>query len=76
MFFIVATKRLYFGFVLKTVLIIQRYFIAEQCLHRAKVFSASHTIPPMNRLLVHKKLGGDTAGTADPNRPKGPAGLG
>ena len=27
--------------------------------------------PPARRLGVHKKLGGDTAGTADPNCPKG-----
>ncbi|KAK2518109.1 hypothetical protein Q9966_014424 [Columba livia] len=42
-----------------------------QCLHRVKVFSASHSTPPVgSRLGVHKKLGGDTARTADPNRPK------
>ena len=44
---------------------------AEQCLHRVKAFSASHTTPPASRLGVHEKLGGDTAGTADPNCPKG-----
>jgi len=26
-----------------------------------------HTTPPVSRLGVHQKLGGDTAGTADPN---------
>ena len=41
--------------------------IAEQCLHGVKVFSASQTALPVRRLGVHKKLGGDTAGTADPN---------
>jgi len=35
-----------------------------------KVFSASHTTLPASRLGVHQKLGGDTAGTADPNCPK------
>ena len=39
--------------------------------YSVKAFSASHTIPPVRRLGVHKKLGGDTAGTADPNWPKG-----
>ncbi|KAK4810900.1 hypothetical protein QYF61_013308 [Mycteria americana] len=45
--------------------------IAEQCLHSVKAFSAPHTAPPASRLGVHKKLGGDTAGRADPNGPKG-----
>lgn len=35
-----------------------------------KAFSASHPTPP-RRLGVHKELGGDTAGTAAPNWPKG-----
>ena len=43
------------------------FVVAEQCLHRAKGFAASHTTPPVSRLGVHKELGGDTAGTADPN---------
>jgi len=30
-------------------------------------FSAPHTTPPASRLGVHKKLGENTAGTADPN---------
>jgi len=42
----------------------------EQCLHRAKVFSASHSTPPASGLGVHEKVGGDAAGTADPNWPK------
>jgi len=46
--------------------------LAEQCLHRVKVFSAPHTTgPPASRLGMNKKLGGDTAGTADPSGPKG-----
>jgi len=40
--------------------------IAEQCLHRVKAFSAAHITPPVSRLSMHKELGGDTAGTADP----------
>lgn len=36
--------------------------MAKQCLHRAKVFSVSHTSPPASRTGVHKKLGGTTAG--------------
>jgi len=39
---------------------------AEQCLHGIKAFSASYTTPPPSRLGVHKKLGGDTAGTTIP----------
>ena len=67
-FFTVASMGLCFGFVLETGLIIQGCLvIAEQCLHRVKAFSASHPTPPASRLGVHKKLGGDTAGTADPN---------
>ena len=34
-------------------------------------FSASHPTPPASRLGLHKKLGVDAAGTADPNWPKG-----
>ena len=68
-FFIVASMGLCFGFVLETVLITQRDVLvtAEHCSHRAKVFSASHPTPPARRPGVHKKLGGDPAGTADPN---------
>jgi len=39
--------------------------------YRVKAFPASHTTPPGSRLGVHKKLGGDKAGTADPSGPKG-----
>ena len=39
----------------------------ERCLHRAKAFSASRTALPAGWLRVHKKLGGDTDGTGDPN---------
>jgi len=34
--------------------------------HRVKAFSASYPTPPVSGLGVHKKLGGGTAGTADP----------
>ena len=36
-----------------------------------KAFSVLALSPTVSRLVVHKKLGGDTAGTADPNGPKG-----
>lgn len=42
-------------------------FISEQLLHRVKTLSALQPIPPASRPWVHKKLGGDTAGTAHPN---------
>jgi len=38
---------------------------------RVKAVSAAHTALATSKLEVHKKLGGDTARTADPNRPKG-----
>ena len=41
--------------------------IAEQSLHSIKAFSAPHASPPESRVGVHKKFGGDTAGTADPS---------
>ena len=41
--------------------------MAGQGLHSVKAFSASHATPPARRLGVPKELGGDTAGTADPN---------
>ena len=44
--------------------------VAKQCLYQVKDFSASHA-QPARRLEGHKELGGDTAGTADPNCPKG-----
>jgi len=47
------------------------FVIAKQYLDRVKASSASHTTLSARRLDLHKKLGGDTAGTADPNRPKG-----
>lgn len=58
-----------FGFLPKTVLILHTdvLVIAEQCLHSAKAFSAAHAAPAARGLGVHEKLGGDTAGTADPN---------
>ena len=46
--------------------------VVEQCLHGAKAFSASRTTPAASSLGgKHKKLAGDTARTADLNRPKG-----
>lgn len=42
--------------------------IAEQYLHRIKDFSGPHTSPPERTLGVHKELGEDTSGTADPKR--------
>ena len=70
-FFIVASMGLCFGFVLKTVLILiiqgDVFVTTEQCLHSIKPFPASHPTPPVSNLGVHKNLGGDTAGTADPN---------
>ena len=42
-----------------------------QCLPSIKAFFASHTASPESRLGVQKKLGGDTAGTADFSWPKG-----
>ena len=41
--------------------------IVEQCLRRAKAFSASRTALPVGWLRVHKELGGDTDRTGDPN---------
>lgn len=40
---------------------------AEQCLHQAKAFTAPHTTTPVSEMEVHKKLGGNTGRTADPN---------
>jgi len=45
--------------------------VAEQCLHSIKTFSLSHSAPtPATRQTVGKKLGADTARTADMNGPK------
>lgn len=40
--------------------------VAEQHLHKAKDFSASHADLSVRSLGVHQELGGDTARTADP----------
>ena len=45
--------------------------IAEQRLRGVRGCSAPHPALPASRLGVHKELGGGTAGTADPNCPKG-----
>lgn len=39
--------------------------IAEQGTDSTRAFSASQAALPVSRLGVHKKLGGDTASTAD-----------
>lgn len=41
----------------------------KQCLHKVKVSSAPHPIPPVRRLWVHKEVGGDTQDKW-PNWPK------
>lgn len=51
-----------FGVVTKIVLV--RHGCFSCCLHRVKAFSVPHTTPPVRRLEVHKKLGGDAAQTA------------
>ena len=67
-FFLVAGIVLCFGFSLRRTLITQDVLVtAEQCLHKVRAFSAPHTTPPVSRLEVHKKLGGDMARTADPS---------
>ena len=43
------------------------WLLLSPALPRAKGFSAPHPTPPARRLGGHKELGGDTAGTADPN---------
>jgi len=40
-------------------------------LNPVKAFSVPYAAPPMSGLGVGRKLGGDTAGTADPSQPKG-----
>lgn len=51
-----------FEFVVNTVLITQSFVIAEQGLHRT--FCTSTLV---RKLVGHGRLGGDTAGTGDPN---------
>lgn len=56
---------------METLLIIQGCFgIFEQCLHRAKAFSACQPTPLVSRMGVHKGLGGGTARTLTPADPK------
>jgi len=67
-FLTAACKVPCFGFVTKKVSITSGVLVAaEECLHSVKTFSASHTALPASKLWVHKKVGGDTAGTADLN---------
>jgi len=71
-FFIVASKRLRFSFLLKTMSTHRDVFIiAEQGLHRVKASSVPHLVPPASRLGVHNKLGENTAETADTQLTKG-----
>lgn len=44
--------------------------VAEQCLYRAKEFSASHIALSVRSQGVHKHLGGDRSRIADPSWPK------
>ena len=71
-YFIVVCMGLCFGFVLKTVLIMQWCFSYCWALltQHWGLFCSSHC-PAREYARVHRKLGGDTAGTADPNWPKG-----
>lgn len=63
-FFIISGMDLCFGFLIKTLMIIQRCFCYfEQGLDRVKAFSASHS--PQTSQGVPKDLGEGTAGTAD-----------
>lgn len=59
--------RLCFAFVLETVLIKTGFVAAEQCSHKAKASCAPHCTAPAKGLGVCKELGGDIAGTADPD---------
>ena len=71
-FFIVASMGLCFGFVQRTVLITQGCFrYCWAVLTQSQGLFCSSPTPSAGGLGVHKKLGGDAAGTADPNRPKG-----
>jgi len=45
--------------------------VAEQSLYRVKSFSPVPAPTKTSRLGVGKRLGGDTAGTTDPNCPRG-----
>lgn len=61
---------LHFGFVIKIVLIIHQYFSCFIEAVAQGLFSFSHCFVS-EELGVHKELGGDTAGKADPDRPEG-----
>lgn len=64
-FFTVATVELYF--VLEIVLLTPVSAPAEQYLHCIKAFSASDIVAIVNKLEMHNRVGGDSAGTAYPN---------
>ena len=65
-----------FGFLKKIVVITIKNIIsiflvvAEQCLYRAKDFTASCSTLPARRLGVYQELGDDTASRAGPGWPK------
>ena len=70
-FFITACRVLCFSFVTKAVLTAHQCFsYCRTVLAHIKNFSVSHSAPPASRLRVGKRLGRDTARTADPNQPK------
>ncbi|KAK4811095.1 hypothetical protein QYF61_016381 [Mycteria americana] len=50
-----------------TVIIFDSDWNPHQCLHSREAFDFSYSAPPMSRLGVGKKLGGGTAGRADPD---------
>jgi len=70
-FVLVADIVLHFGFSMKKALLIHQCFsCCRALLHKIKDVSASHTALPAKSLGMHKELGGDRTGTADPNWPK------
>lgn len=50
-----------------SVLITYPYFSYCWAVFRIQDFSVAHTVLPVSRLGMHKRLGEDTAGTADPS---------
>lgn len=65
----VAGVGFHFGFVVGTVLVIQRFFflLNEECFHSVKVSSALPPTSPLGRLGVHKESGGAHNRKTDPN---------
>lgn len=60
-----------FGYVMETMLIAQGRFCCSCAVLATESRHLLPLNPPVRRLGVHKKLGRDTAGVADPNTPKG-----